>query len=52
VTQLKNYALHARYATVAGAVAPPAAAEIMSDVASRLSEADITALASYVQGLR
>lgn len=46
-TQLKNYAAHARYATDA-----PAAAQIMSDVASRLSDADINALASYVQGLR
>ena len=51
-TQLKNYAAHARYTTAAGQPAPPASSEIMSDVAGRLSEADISALASYVQGLR
>ncbi|HYL70186.1 MAG TPA: c-type cytochrome [Candidatus Dormibacteraeota bacterium] len=51
-TQLNNYAAHTRYATVAGQAAAPASAEIMSDVASRLSEADINALAAYVQGLR
>jgi cytochrome c553 len=50
--QLKNYATRARYATVAGQPAPPVNADIMSDVAGRLAEKDISALAAYLQGLR
>jgi len=49
--QLKAYAAKTRY-NPQGQPAPPAAADIMADVASRLSEADITALAAYLQGLR
>ncbi len=50
--QLKNDAARSRYAAVAGQPAPPAGAEIMSDIAGRMSNADITAVAAYLQGLR
>ena len=48
-SQLKNFASRTRY--VATAAAPPQA-EIMSDIAQRLSDADVKALAAYLQGLR
>ena len=47
--QLRNYAARTRYA--AGA-ALSAGADMMSDVAKRLSEDDIKALTAYLQGLR
>jgi cytochrome c553 len=47
--QLKAYAARTRYGASAAA---PAAADMMSDVATRLSENDIKALTSYLQGLR
>ncbi len=47
--QLKGYAAKTRYA--AGAKLPPGA-EMMTDVAMRLSEDDIKALTAYLQGLR
>ena len=50
--QLKNYAGRSRYAAVAGQPAPPATAEIMSDIAGRLSDADVKAVVAYLQGLR
>jgi len=50
--QLKAYATHARYTAVAGQPAPSPYADAMSDVASRLTADDITALATYLKGLR
>jgi cytochrome c553 len=50
--QLHAYAAGTRYTTVAGQPAPPANAEMMYDIAKRLSDADIKALAAYVMGLR
>ncbi len=50
--QLKAYAGRSRYLATTGQPAPPATGEIMSDVAGRLTDADIAALAAYVQGLR
>ena len=47
--QLKGYAAKTRY--VAGGAAPAGAA-MMTEVAQRLGEADIKALAAYLQGLR
>jgi cytochrome c553 len=47
--QLHNYAAKTRYA--AGATLPPGA-DMMTDVAKRLSEDDIKALTAYLQGLR
>jgi cytochrome c553 len=49
MAQLRNFAAKTRYA--AGALPPPGA-EMMTDVAKRLSEDDIKALAAYLQGLR
>ena len=49
MAQLHNYAARTRYA--AGATMPPGA-DMMSDVAKRLSEDDIKALTAYLQGLR
>jgi len=49
MAQLKGYAAKTRYA--AGAATPPGA-DMMSDVAKRLSEDDIKALTAYLQGLR
>ncbi|HUO80629.1 MAG TPA: c-type cytochrome [Steroidobacteraceae bacterium] len=49
MAQLKGYAAKTRYA--AGATTPPGA-DMMSDVAKRLSEDDIKALTAYLQGLR
>ena len=50
--QLKIYAAKVRYAVVAGQPPPPAKAEMMYDVASRLGEDDVKALTAYIQGLR
>ena len=50
--QLRNSATHSRYVAVAGQRPPPAAAEMMYDIARRLGEDDIKALAAYLQGLR
>jgi cytochrome c553 len=50
--QLHAYAARTRYAAVPGQPAPPAGAELMYDVAKRLSEDDIKALVAYLQGLR
>jgi len=49
MAQLHNYAAKTRYA--AGATLPPGA-DMMSDVAKRLSEDDIKGLTAYLQGLR
>lgn len=49
MAQLKGYAAKTRYA--ASAKLPPGA-EMMTDVAKRLSEDDIKALTAYLQGLR
>ncbi len=46
--QLHGYAARTRYA----AAGQPAGAELMYDIAKRLSEDDIKALVAYVQGLR
>ena len=50
--QLKSYASRSRYVALAGQAPPPASAEIMSDIAGRLSDNDVKALAGYLQGLR
>lgn len=52
--QLRNYAARSRYVVVAvaGQPAPPAAAQMMYDIARRLSDDDIKALGAYLQGLR
>jgi cytochrome c553 len=50
--QLHAYAAKTRYAAAAGQPVPPAGAELMYDVAKRLSDDDIKALVAYVQGLR
>ena len=50
--QLHAYAAKTRYAPAAGQPVPPAGAELMYDVAKRLSDDDIKALVAYVQGLR
>jgi len=52
--QLKGYAGGARYGVpVAGApVQVPAGAAIMNEIAGKLSDDDMKALAAYVQGLR
>ena len=50
--QLKNYAARSRYVQPTGGAAQPPQAEMMYDIAKRLSEADIQALAAYLQGLR
>jgi cytochrome c553 len=50
--QLKAYAAGSRYATVAGQSPPPAGAEMMSDIAKRLSDGDVKSLAAYLMGLR
>ena len=50
--QLKAYAAGTRYAAAAGQPAVPAGAEMMSDLAKRLSEDDIKSLAAYLMGLR
>ena len=54
VAQLKAYAGHSRYAATAAAGQPAASsyADAMYEIAQRLSDADVKALASYLQGLR
>lgn len=52
MAQIRNFAGRSRYAAVAGQPAPPAGAEIMADIAGRMSDADIKAVAAYLQGLR
>jgi cytochrome c553 len=47
--QLQHYAAKSRYQTGKGV---PAGAELMYDVAKRLTDDDITALTAYLQGLR
>jgi cytochrome c553 len=49
MTQLRSFAARTRYA---GNAMPPPGAEMMTDVAKRLSEDDIKALSAYLQGLR
>lgn len=51
-TQLKNYATRQRYVVQAGQPAPPAQAEIMYEIAAKLTDAEMRALANYLQGLR
>jgi cytochrome c553 len=51
LAQLHNYAAKTRYSAAAGK-ATPAGAEFMYDIAQRLSEDDMKALASYLRGLR
>jgi cytochrome c553 len=48
-TQLQHYAAKSRYQTGKGV---PAGAELMYDVAKRLTDEDIKALTAYLQGLR
>jgi cytochrome c553 len=49
--QLTSYAARTRYTEIAGQPGP-AGAEIMYDIAKRLSADDIKALVAYLQGLR
>ncbi len=49
-TQLQHYAARARYQ--ANAKGTPTGAELMYDIAKRLTEDDIKALTAYLQGLR
>lgn len=50
--QLKAYAAHTRYTAIAGQPSPAGYADAMYDIAGRLSDADIKALAAYLKGLR
>ncbi|HXQ63976.1 MAG TPA: c-type cytochrome [Steroidobacteraceae bacterium] len=50
--QLKGYASRSRYTAVTGQPAAPASADMMYDIAKRLSADDITALTAYLKGLR
>jgi cytochrome c553 len=50
--QLKAYAANARYGAKIGDVAPPDRAAMMQTISARLSDDEMKALASYVQGLR
>jgi len=50
--QLHAYAVRSRYVALAGQQPPPAGAELMYDIAKRLSDSDVKALVAYVQGLR
>lgn len=50
--QLKSYAGRTRYTAVAGQPAPPEQAEMMYTIAGKLSDDEMKAVASYVQGLR
>jgi cytochrome c553 len=49
--QLKSYAANLRYVAVSGQSAP-ANAEIMQTIAAKLTDDEMRALASYLQGLR
>ena len=50
--QLKSYAAHGKYTAVQGQVAPPERADMMYTVAGKLTDAEMKAVASYIQGLR
>lgn len=50
--QLKAYAAKTRYVARPGAIAPPAQADMMETIASRLSEDEMRAVTAYLQGLR
>lgn len=50
--QLKNYAARAKYTKVDGQPLPPERAEMMYTVAGKLSDDEMKAVASYIQGLR
>lgn len=50
--QLNAYRAKTRYTPIEGQPAPPAGAEMMYVIASRLTDDDIKALAAYMQGLR
>lgn len=50
--QLNAYRAKTRYTPIEGQPAPPAGADMMYVIASRLTDADIQALAAYLQGLR
>lgn len=50
--QLKAYAGKTRYVAVDGGPKPPAQAQLMYDIAGRLTDDDMKALAAYLQGLR
>ena len=51
LSQLHNYAAKTRYSATAGKDTP-AGAELMYDIAKRLTEDDMKALAAYLRGLR
>lgn len=50
--QLKNYATRQRYVVQQGQPAPPPQAEMMYEIAAKLTDAEMRALAGYLQGLR
>jgi cytochrome c553 len=50
--QLKNYATQQRYVPQQGQPAPPAQAQMMYSIAAKLTDAEMKALAGYLQGLR
>jgi cytochrome c553 len=50
--QLKNYATQQRYVVQAGQPAPPVQAQMMYEIAAKLTDAEMRALANYLQGLR
>jgi cytochrome c553 len=51
-TQLKNYASGQRYVAQQGQPAPPVQAEMMTEIAAKLTDEEMKALAGYLQGLR
>jgi cytochrome c553 len=51
-TQLQAYANRTRYVAVEGQIAPPVQAEMMYEVAARLTDEEMRAVASFIQGLR
>ena len=50
--QLKSYAAKSKYTAVEGQPAPPERADMMYTVAGKLTDAEMKAVASYIQGLR
>ena len=50
--QLKSYATQGKYTVVQGQTAPPERADMMYTVAGKLTDAEMKAVASYIQGLR
>jgi cytochrome c553 len=50
--QLKAYAAKTRYTPVAGKPAPPDQAAMMETIAARMTDDEMKAVASFVQGLR